>query len=105
MRKILEYDRNDTYEKKQQMDTNFSEREKKMVLEKIERYSLSSFYDKILKHIYVPMKEYRELLSLIKTKEHARGCALSSEELSISPFDYFIDIIVHSIIRDYVERN
>ncbi len=104
MNKIIEYDRNDIFEKKQQVSADFKKWEKRAIVEKIESYSSSFPYDKILQQIYIPMKEYRELLTPIKTKEHARGCALSKKEFHISFLEYLIDFILHSIFRNDTER-
>lgn len=102
--KIIENDRNDVYERMQQIDANLSKKQKEAVVNKIEKYSLSFKYDKVLKKIYTPIKQYRELLSPIKNREHTLGCALSDGE-SEPLFVYLFDIVIYLIVQDHNEKN
>lgn len=100
--KILGEERQRTEDKKKVVDsdTEFSEKDKKEAIKRIEDQSYSFGHKKLNERIYLPMKNYKESPTL-SPRESLTGRALSVKEQSKNNAEYFTDIFFSSVFGDF----
>jgi len=93
LRKIIDAERQEIGDKKQVVnsDEKLTAKDKKETIKRIEDQSYSFGYNKINERIYLPMKNYKESLTL-SPKESLTGRALAVKEKSKNTGEYLTDI-------------
>ncbi|MCX6715500.1 MAG: hypothetical protein NT077_00600 [Candidatus Taylorbacteria bacterium] len=93
LQKIIAAERQNIEDKKQVVnsDEKLTAKDKKEVIKRIEDQSYSFGYNKINERIYLPMKKYKESLTL-SPKESLTGRALAVKEQSKNTGEYLTDI-------------
>ncbi len=99
--KILDVERQEIEGKKKVVDSDIasSVNDKKETIKRIEDQSFSFGYDKINERIYLPVKKYKESLTL-SPKESLTGRALAVKEQSRNIGEYLTDIFFSSLFGD-----
>ena len=98
LQKIIATERREIEDKKRVVnsDEKLTAKDKKETIKRIEDQSYSFGYNKINERIYLPMKNYKESLTL-SPKESLTGRALSVKEQSKNVGEYLTDIFFSSL--------
>ena len=98
LQRIIDVERQEIENKKKVVDSDMalSAKDKKETIKRIEDQSYSFGYNKINERIYLPMKNYKESLTL-SPKESLTGRALSVKEQSKNVGEYLTDIFFSSV--------
>ncbi len=98
---IIDAERQEIDGKKKVVDSDIalSAHDKKETIKRIEDQSFSFGYDKINERIYLPVKKYKESLTL-SPKESLTGRALAVKEQSKNTGEYLTDIFFSSLFGD-----
>ncbi len=101
LQKIIDAEKRELEDKKRVVasDEQISANNKKETVKRIEDQSYSFGYNKINERIYLPMKKYKESLTL-SPQESLAGRALAVKEQSKNTGEYLTDIFFSSMIGD-----